>query len=47
MRGAMIKAFGDPSEVLELVDVLEPKGAAAGEVLVPVEYAPINMNDHT
>jgi NADPH:quinone reductase-like Zn-dependent oxidoreductase len=41
----MIKAFGEPSEVLELVDVPEPKATAAGEVLVGVEYAPINMND--
>jgi NADPH:quinone reductase-like Zn-dependent oxidoreductase len=45
MRGAMIKAFGEPSEVLELVDVPEPKGPPAGEVLVGVEYTPINMND--
>jgi NADPH:quinone reductase-like Zn-dependent oxidoreductase len=45
MRGAMIKAFGKPSEVLELVDVQEPAAPAAGEVLVGVEYAPVNMND--
>ena len=45
MRGAMIKAFGEPSEVLELVDTPEPTGPAAGEVLVGVEYAPVNMND--
>ena len=45
MRAALIKAFGEPTEVLELVDVPEPSGPAAGEVLVGVEYAPINMND--
>src|SRR5580700_5918001 len=45
MRGAMIKAFGEPSEVLELVDVPEPPRPAAGEVLAGVEYAPVNMND--
>jgi NADPH:quinone reductase-like Zn-dependent oxidoreductase len=45
MRGAMIKAFGEPSEVVELVDTPEPTGPAAGEVLVGVEYAPVNMND--
>ncbi len=45
MRGAMIKAFGKPSEVLELVNAPEPTGPAAGEVLVGVEYAPVNMND--
>jgi NADPH:quinone reductase-like Zn-dependent oxidoreductase len=45
MRGAMIKAFGEPSEVLELVDAPEPRSPAAGQVLVGVEYAPVNMND--
>jgi len=38
-----LEAFGEPTEVLELVDVPEPTGPAAGEVLVGVEYAPINM----
>jgi NADPH:quinone reductase-like Zn-dependent oxidoreductase len=45
MRGAMIRAFGEPREVLELVDAQEPAAPAVGEVLVSVEYAPINMND--
>src|SRR5947209_6239080 len=45
MRAALIKAFGEPTEVLELADVSEPSAPAAGEVLVGVEYAPINMND--
>jgi NADPH:quinone reductase-like Zn-dependent oxidoreductase len=45
MHGAMIKAFGEPTEVLEVVDVPEPASPAAGEVLVGVEYAPVNMND--
>ena len=45
MRASLIKAFGEPTEVLELSDVPEPSGPAAGEVLVGVEYAPINMND--
>ena len=45
MRAARIKAFGEPSEVLELVDERDPPAAAAGEVLVGVEYAPVNMND--
>jgi NADPH:quinone reductase-like Zn-dependent oxidoreductase len=31
--------------VLELVDEPEPTRPAAGEVLVGVEYAPVNMND--
>ena len=45
MRGAIIKTFGEPSDVLELVDVPEPTRPAEGEVLVGVEYAPVNMND--
>src|ERR1700693_2744656 len=45
MRAALIKAFGEPTEVLELSDVPEPSELALGEVLVGVEYAPINMND--
>ena len=44
MRAALIKAFGEPTEVLELADVPEPSAPAEGEVLVGVEYAPINMN---
>jgi hypothetical protein len=45
MRAALIRAFGEPTEVLELGDVPEPSAPAAGEVLIGVEYAPINMND--
>jgi NADPH:quinone reductase-like Zn-dependent oxidoreductase len=45
MRAVQIKAFGQPTEVLHLVDVPEPPEPAAREVLVGVEYAPINMND--
>jgi NADPH:quinone reductase-like Zn-dependent oxidoreductase len=45
MRAAMIRAFGEPKAVLELVDRPEPAPPGAGEVLIGVEYAPINMND--
>ena len=38
MRAALIKAFGEPTEVLELADVPEPSAPAEGEVLVGVEY---------
>jgi len=41
MRAALIKAFGEPTEVLELADMPEPSGPAAGEVLIGVEYAPV------
>jgi NADPH:quinone reductase-like Zn-dependent oxidoreductase len=45
MHAVQIKAFGQPTEVLHLVDLPEPPAPAAGEVLVGVEYAPINLND--
>jgi NADPH:quinone reductase-like Zn-dependent oxidoreductase len=45
VRAVQINAFGPPTEVLHLIDLPEPPGPAAGEVLVGVEYAPINMND--
>ena len=38
MRAVRIKAFGQPTEVLHLVDLPEPPGPVAGEVLVGVEY---------
>jgi NADPH:quinone reductase-like Zn-dependent oxidoreductase len=37
MRAALIKAFGEPTEVLDLADVPEPSGPAATKVLVGVE----------
>src|SRR4029450_9430132 len=45
MRAVQIRAFGDPGIVLELADLPEPPAPAAGQVLIGVEYAPINMND--
>ncbi|HWO45825.1 MAG TPA: alcohol dehydrogenase catalytic domain-containing protein, partial [Methylomirabilota bacterium] len=40
-----IRAFGEPGIVLELADLPEPPAPAAGQVLIGVEHAPINMND--
>src|SRR6266571_1548176 len=45
MRAVQIRAFGEPGIVLELADLPEPPAPAAGEVLIGVEHAPINMND--
>src|SRR5216117_2236129 len=45
MRALQIRAFGDPGIVLELADLPEPPAPAAGQVLIGVEHAPINMND--
>ena len=35
MRAAPIKIFGEPTEVLELADVPEPSGPAAGRFFTP------------
>src|SRR5215813_12670207 len=45
MRAVQIRSFGEPGIVLELADLLEPSAPAAGEVLIGIEHAPINMND--
>jgi NADPH:quinone reductase-like Zn-dependent oxidoreductase len=45
MRAVKIESFGQPAEVLHLVDMPEPPRPATSEVLVGVEYAPINMSD--
>ena len=45
MRAVQIRAFGEPGLVLELADLPEPPAPAAGEVLIGVEHAPIDMND--
>src|SRR4029434_6023117 len=45
MRALQIEAFGEPGVVLNLADLPEPPAAAAGNVLIGVEHAPINMND--
>jgi NADPH:quinone reductase-like Zn-dependent oxidoreductase len=45
MRAIQITKFGRPLEVLELVEFPEPRAPAAGQVLVGVEFSPINMND--
>ena len=37
MRAVRIKAFGQPTEVFHLVDLPEPPGPAAGEVLVQLD----------
>ena len=45
MRAVQIRTFGEPGMVLELADLPEPPASAAGQVLIGVEHAPINMND--
>src|SRR5690349_515411 len=44
MYALQIATFGDPAEVVELVALPEPDAPGAGDVLVAVEYAPINIS---
>jgi NADPH:quinone reductase-like Zn-dependent oxidoreductase len=45
MRALQISAYGDPINVLELVDIPEPGVPGPGEVLIDVELAPLNLHD--
>ena len=45
MRALQISAYGDPLNVLELVEIPEPGVPGVGEVLIDVELAPLNLHD--
>jgi NADPH:quinone reductase-like Zn-dependent oxidoreductase len=45
MKAVQLIGYGDAVESLELRDIPEPSAPGPGEVLVGVEYAPINFND--
>ncbi len=45
MRAIHLSAYGNPIDGLGMVDVPEPKAPGANEVLVAIEYSPINPND--
>src|SRR5690242_12204142 len=45
MYALQISSFGKPSDVVELVKLPEPRDPLANEVLVAVEYAPIDGAD--
>jgi NADPH:quinone reductase-like Zn-dependent oxidoreductase len=45
MKGVQFSAYGDPSKVLECVDMPEPGQPSVGQALVAVEFAPVNPND--
>ena len=45
MHAIQMRNFGPPLEVLEFIELPEPSVPGADEVLVGVEFAPINMND--
>ena len=45
MRAVQLTAFGNPVEGLECVDIPEPDAPGPNQVLIGVEYSPINPND--
>jgi NADPH:quinone reductase-like Zn-dependent oxidoreductase len=45
MKGVQFGSYGDPETVLACVDMPEPAAPATGQVLVQVEFAPVNPND--
>jgi NADPH:quinone reductase-like Zn-dependent oxidoreductase len=45
MKAVQIKSYGDPLEVLEVVDVTEPKAPGANEALLGIEIATLNKHD--
>jgi NADPH:quinone reductase-like Zn-dependent oxidoreductase len=45
MQALQISSFGQPEDVVELVEISEPGAPATGEALVAVEYAPINPSE--
>ena len=44
MRALQIATFGDPAEVVQLVEISDPNSPRPGEVLIAVDYAPINTS---
>src|SRR5260370_15174682 len=44
MYALQISTFGEPSDVVERVKIPDPDAPMANEVLVAVEYAPINCS---
>jgi NADPH:quinone reductase-like Zn-dependent oxidoreductase len=45
MKAVQIKSYGDPLEVLEVVDVSEPGAPGANEALLGIEIATLNKHD--
>jgi NADPH:quinone reductase-like Zn-dependent oxidoreductase len=45
MKAIQFRAYGNPATVLECVEVPEPPPPVKGQVLVTVEFAPVNPND--
>ena len=44
MRAVRLTAFGNPVDGLEYVDIPEPDAPGPNQVLIGVEFSPINPN---
>src|SRR5580658_4884024 len=45
MRAVQLTAYGDPVEGLKYVEIPEPEAPGPNQVLIGVEFSPINPND--
>src|SRR6476620_4442255 len=45
MQAIQIEAFGNPAEVLKVVDIPDVGAPGGGEVVIALEASPINMSD--
>ena len=45
MRAVQLTSFGDPVDILQCVDIPEPDAPGPNQVLIGVEFSPINPND--
>ena len=45
MRAVQLRAYGNPVEGLNYVDIPEPKAPGPNEVLIGVEFSPLNPSD--
>jgi NADPH:quinone reductase-like Zn-dependent oxidoreductase len=45
MQAVQLTAYGDPAKFLQYVEVPEPKQPGQNEVLIQVEFSPLNPND--
>ena len=45
MRAVHLTAFGNPVECLEFVQIQDPPPPGPGQVLIGVEFSPINLSD--
>ena len=45
MKAIHLRAYGNPAQNLQMVEVAEPRAPSAGEALVRMEYAPVDYSD--